>query len=178
MSTLRADTITNSAGTGAPSLSQGLRTTSILDTSGGNTVTINGILPVSAADVNGMTLLGTLTTTSGSTQTLSSLVLTDYKALLLEFSSVSHNSGTSQSFSVGSAQVATGISAANALNGTVYVSLNSGLATAVLARNTLPALANEGYTGSSGYSTATTSVSVTVSGGAFDLGSVRVYGMK
>ena len=43
MSTLKADTILNSAGTGAPSFTQGLKVDSITDTSGGNTVIINGI---------------------------------------------------------------------------------------------------------------------------------------
>lgn len=130
------------------------------------------------AQSGGMTLLGTLTTTSGSTQTLSGLTLTNYKQLIFEFNGVSHNSGTSQTMSVGSAQIAAGISAANLVYGIVNVSLNSGISTAVLSRNTLPAVATEGYCGASGYSTATTSVSVSVGGGAFDAGSIRVYGMK
>lgn len=130
------------------------------------------------AQSGGMTLLGTLTTTSGSTQTLSGLTLTNYKQLIFEFNGVSHNSGTSQTISVGSAQIAAGISAANLVYGIVNVSLNSGISTAVLSRNTLPAVATEGYCGASGYSTATTSVSVSVGGGAFDAGSIRVYGMK
>ena len=132
-----------------------------------------------AALANGMTLLGTLTTTSGSTQTLSSLTLTNYKLLYLDFNGVSHNSGTSQTISFGSAQIAQGVSAANAVYGFANVSLASGLSTSVVSRNTLPTASNsEGTNALTGYSTATTSVSLTVSGGTFDAGSVRVYGVR
>lgn len=131
------------------------------------------------ASASGLTLLGTLTTTSGSTQTLSSLTLTDYKALWVEFNGVSHNSGSSQTFSIGSGVVAGGgISSANLVHGVAFVSLSSGLATGIMSRNTLPAGAGDGYNGATGYTTATTSVSVSVSGGSFDAGSVRIYGVK
>jgi len=47
MSTIRADTVTNTAGTGAPTFTNGIKTPSILDASGGNTVTVNGSIPAS-----------------------------------------------------------------------------------------------------------------------------------
>lgn len=46
MSTIRANAITDTAGTGAPTFSNGIKTNAILDASGGNTATINGMTPV------------------------------------------------------------------------------------------------------------------------------------
>lgn len=48
MSQIRANTITNTAGTGAPTFSNGIKTNAILDASGGNTATINGAIPAPA----------------------------------------------------------------------------------------------------------------------------------
>lgn len=133
------------------------------------------------ANSGGMTLLGTLTTTSGSTQTLSSLVLTSYKYLHFEFKGVSHNvTGPGGStISVGSASVLVGSDGADTLYGSVVVTLSGGLASSSLSITSLstastPTLRN----GGSGYSTATTSVSVSTSVGAFDAGSILVYGVK
>lgn len=46
MSTVKADYLVNTAGTGAPTFSNGIKTNAILDASGGNTATINGMTPV------------------------------------------------------------------------------------------------------------------------------------
>ncbi len=126
----------------------------------------------------GMTLLGTLNTTSGSTQTLSGLTLTEYKFLFLDFRAVSHNSGSAQSFSFGNGQICTGYSSSNFIHGYAYVALDSGNFTAFVSRLGRPSAANEGLSSDSGYSTASTSVSITVSGGSFDNGSLRIYGVK
>lgn len=120
-------------------------------------------------------LLGTLTTTSGSTQTLSSLTLTPYKMLLFVWNGVSTTT-TGATLNVGSANVVDSIasSATLTVSGFVWVELSSGLALGVT-------LAGGGSspirTGASGYSTASTSVSVST-GGTFDAGTVRVYGCK
>lgn len=49
MSTLRANTITDSLGTGAPVFPNGIWVSSITDSAGGNTATINGITPALAS---------------------------------------------------------------------------------------------------------------------------------
>jgi hypothetical protein len=153
-----------------------IKANAYLDASGGNTATINGIVPAAG----GYTLLGTLTTTSGSTQTLSSLTLTSYKQLVFEWNGVSHNAGTGQIFSIGAGSVITNVSTSNLVWGMVTVSLLSGVASPILTRNsTLPAaLSTDAQISQTGYSTATTSVSVSVSSGAFDAGAVYVYGVK
>jgi hypothetical protein len=127
----------------------------------------------------GLTLLGTLTTTSGSTQTLSGLTLTNYKYLLLDINGVSHNSGTTQHFNFGTGQVTSnGATSANICNGTALVSLTTGILVGTVARSTLPETL-QSVVSQTGYSTATTSVSFsTAAGGTFDAGSVRIYGFR
>jgi hypothetical protein len=61
----------------------------------------------------------------------------------------------------------------------VTVSLVNGIASPILARLALPAiLTSDATLAQTGYSTATTSVSVSVTAGAFDAGSIRIYGVK
>lgn len=119
--------------------------------------------------------LGTFTTTSGSTVTISSLVLTPYKYLLLVCNGVS---GTAISTSMGVGSVSsltqTTTAAANTISGLIFVELATGLGIGMTAETG----GNQGVKiGATGYSTATTSVSVT-STGTFDAGSVRMYGCK
>lgn len=127
-----------------------------------------------------MTLLGTLTTTSGSTVTLSGLTLTSYKQLILEWNGVSHNAGTAQNLNLGPQIIINNVSASQFVWGQVVVSLSSGVASAILTRNTsLPsALDTASQISQTGYSNATTSVAVSVGSGAFDAGSIRIYGVK
>lgn len=131
------------------------------------------------AAAGGMTVLGTLTM-SGASQSLTGQVLTGYKQLLFDFNGVSHNNGTNTSISIGSAAVLSGATASDAAYGTVWVSLFSGIATPTLSRNTpLPAaVSGNGQVSQTGYSNATTTITVSVAAGAFDAGSVRVYGVK
>lgn len=121
-------------------------------------------------------LLGTLTTTSGASQTLSSLVLTPYKFLIFSWNAVSQSA-------FGGAIGIGPLTTAMASLTTVHTNTVSGIAFVDLANGVLTAMSVEtgGTTkisaGASGYSTATTSVSVNTSG-TFDAGSVRVYGAK
>ena len=119
-------------------------------------------------------LLGTLTTTSGSSQTLSGLVLTDYKFLHFTLNGVS-TSGAGGTIGLGPITdlfgTATG---AVAVSGMGWVDLGNGVATAVTKLSTVSTVG----AGASGYSTATTSVSVNVSSGTFDAGTIRIYGVK
>jgi hypothetical protein len=147
----------------------------------------NGSAWQQTGGAGGMTLLGTLTTTSGSVQTLSGLNLTDYKEIVAEINSISHNSGSAQAFSFGPStysatnNFSTGAGASDIVAGMIFVSLNSGVGTAITCQGSaLPLVINAGrsYVFATGLTTASTSISVTVGGGSFDAGSIRVYGVK
>jgi len=142
------------------------------------------------ANSTGQTLLGTLTTTSGSTQTLSGLVLTSYKQLLFMYNSVRGNSATvSHVHRVGSAEISARLGSNTYVKAKVLVSLVDGYAYPVLATGSSATGAFVWFdTGGpipygyqveqTGYTTATTSVSVSVSSGNFNAGSVVIYGVK
>jgi hypothetical protein len=136
------------------------------------------------ANSNSQTLLGTLTTTSGSTQTLSSLVLTTYSQLLFEFIGVS---GTTTSFNIqiGAATVLQSSSSSTSFWGFVTVPLYTSavavplifIGTSGLASATITNAGGDARLSQIGYTTATTSVSLTCTT-VFDAGSVRIYGVK
>jgi hypothetical protein len=128
----------------------------------------------------GMTLLGTLTTTSGSSVSLTGLDLTSYKMLQFVFNGVSHNYPTSRSFLIGTGQVQSGVASGDTTNGMVWVSLSNGIAVPILSTGALPANQNNNTISQTGYSTATTTVTLSITAGAvaFDAGSVLVYGVK
>lgn len=180
-----------------------IKANAYLDAAGGNTATINGITPALAsqaqaqagtdnttlmtplrttdaitAQANGMTLLGTLTTTSGTSQSLTGLTLTGYKQLVLEFNGVSHSSASNSGLLLGAGQLATGLTASNLVSGMVWVSLVTGVATSLLSDGSLPSSSNNGQNAQTGYSTATTTLTLTVTNPSFDAGSVLVYGVR
>ncbi len=120
-------------------------------------------------------LLGTLTTTSGSTQTLSSLVLTPYKLLHITVRGVSASSAGS--LRLDGLQISSSLSAAaEAWTGTIIVDLTNGVITSTLSENSSSPGSVYGRNGS--YSTASTSISFTLSIGSFDAGTILVYGVK
>lgn len=130
----------------------------------------------SYATSGGMTLLGTLTTTSGSTQSLTSLTLTSYKRLYLVVSGVS-TSNTSGNVQINSNNITgTLASAANTWSGWVDIDLTTGTMKGFIVQST----GADGSTvaASSAITTASTTVTVTVSTGTFDAGSIAVYGVK
>jgi hypothetical protein len=129
-----------------------------------------------ASSSGGITLLGTINTTSGGSQSLSGLDLTSYKFLKLVFQGVSGS--TTGNIQVAGQNVFVTPSASGTYRGIVTIDLGSGVYSAVLA----DAAANNSATaspvaGDTSLSTASTSVSVSVTSGAFDGGSVTVYGM-
>lgn len=139
-----------------------------------------------AALANSMTLLGTLTTTSGSVQTLSGLDLTKYKQILVELNGVSHNSGSSQTFAFGPSTYAaangftTAATSGDLIYGQIWASLSSGVGTTVANQSgSLPASINtRSQVFATGLTTASTTISLTLSGGSFDAGSARIYGVR
>jgi hypothetical protein len=131
-----------------------------------------------------VTLLGTIATTTGATQTLS-VNLTSYKFLKLVVSRVSHNSGTSRSLHLNSTTgpvIADTIGSTAYFYGTVDIDLinNGTFGASVHGSTTLgvTGATTGAYGGESGITTASTSVTIAISGGSFDNGNVYVYGIK
>lgn len=152
-----------------------VRSANYKDAAGGNTALINGITPLSSTTQT-MVLLGTLTTTSGTTQTLSGLTLTSYASLYITVDGVSHSaSGANRRLQI-AGQSITGARTDTALfSGVITVYLSSGAAD-----SNVEAPTNTGLNKvSTGYSTATTSIVFTWDGsGNFDAGTIKVYGIK
>ena len=122
--------------------------------------------------------LGTMDTSSGTSPKSLSVTLTNYSHLLFEFNGVSHNSGSNQDYSIGTGVINASAGGTTALNGQVWVSLWSGIATTNLSRGTLPSGVSDGNRISqTGYDTTTTTIELKVSAGSFDGGSVKVYGV-
>jgi hypothetical protein len=132
----------------------------------------------------GMTLLGTLTTTSGSTQTLSGLTLTSYKQLMAVFNNVS--STLSFDFKLDST---TGLALVPGQGNTasIFGFFVTDLTSGVLTANITGVASGSSYTsaGTGPYAgiqntitTASTSITFAVSSGTFDAGSIRIYGVK
>lgn len=121
-------------------------------------------------------LLATLTTTSGASQTASSLDLTPFKFLKVVWSNVSHNSASNQTFSLAGIIVTASISGATPQFGMQTLDLVNGDGMSVMGA------ANTAGAHTIGLNTtitnATTSITIATSGGSFDLGEVNIYGVK
>lgn len=138
-------------------------------------------------NTGGMTLLGTLTTTSGSTQTLSGLDLSSYVSLYISIAAVS-NSRTSFDTAhlrfEGQNITAAAIQGNASAWGFITVDLASGLysgkleiATSSLSRPAASTPADD-ISGNNTLATTSTSVSFSQSAGNFDNGTIKVYGVK
>ena len=131
-----------------------------------------------AIPVGSMTLLGTLNTTSGTTQTLSGLTLTSYKKLLCVANGVSHDNGAGRNFALAGAAISDVFLASGAVYGDIWIDLTTSRifgawtsAGAIIPSNVVQF--------NTGITTASTSISFTISGsGTFDAGSIRIYGVK
>lgn len=130
----------------------------------------------------GMTLLGTISPTSGTEAGLTGLTLTGYKMLVLVFENiVQTNAANIQcriSSTAGSNQVV--ISASMAYHtGICFVDLNSGKFSAMIANvsNANSSATTTVYSGDTNITTASTAVYVSITTSAFTNGSVRFYGV-
>lgn len=126
----------------------------------------------------GHVLLGTITTTSGTAQTLGSLTLTGYSFLILMVNGVSFSAGNSRLTLTSTAgpECSAPITAAG---GVIHGEIKIDLATGVFS-STATASDTPGTRAPSGISTitnASTSVTVAAQINNFDAGSVRVYGV-
>lgn len=137
--------------------------------------------PTIALSGGSVTLLGTLTTTSGASQTLSGLDLTSYKSIRLVFKAVSSNAAANFYIDTTASVVCVASNANNIFRGLVDLDLEDGTYSANLAivsSSGLSSAASQPYAGKTGVTTASTSIVIGVSAGAFDAGSVLVYGVK
>lgn len=123
--------------------------------------------------VSGFDLLGTITTTSGATATLSGLTLTGYKFLRLVLNGVSTNG--SGSLTLNSIAVNDTATLGEFVSGCIEIDLSSGIFWAATGRAAAGRSASGG--GASGLTTASTSFTIGAGGNTFDAGSVRVYGV-
>ena len=120
--------------------------------------------------------LGTIATPSGTTATLSSLVLTPYRFLRFTLNGVSADNTASVLNIAGLAITGSLSNVVFTWFGSVIVDLGNGVATATILENSGAGFTKAGLTG---YSQSTTSVSFSITGaGSFDAGSIRVYGEK
>ena len=141
---------------------------------------LTGTLPAidgSALTGLGMTLLGTIATTSGSSVTLSGLDLTGYKQLSIVCNAVSGSNGTIDAVLLNSNSIfRVSISdQTTTVTGGATVDLASGIfwsASLITGSTNGLALGND-----SGLSTASTSITFTISAGTFDAGSITIYGV-
>lgn len=152
----------------APTAGSGTNTTQIATTAFVQTA-------VAGVSTGSMTLLGTINTTSGSSQTLSGLSLGSYRKLYWAFTGLS-GSNTSGQFSVnGEAfHVSWGTPATNTVKGYMDVDLQSGMGSSV-------SISSIGTKGSNNVNTGIThaSTSITVTYGfTMDGGSIAIYGVK
>lgn len=124
----------------------------------------------------GMTLLGTLTTTSNTTHTLSGLNLAPYKELLVVFIGVSFTAGSDVRINGVAATEGSG-SNAGALSGHGTINLETGVyigSASVASTNSL----SWRFIYDTGLRNNSTSFTITSSSNAFDAGTIRVYGVR
>jgi hypothetical protein len=131
----------------------------------------------------GTDFLGSITTTSGTSQALTGLTLTNYKYLQIFFNNVSTNNSSSIT-SLNSTQIWQTIgNLAESAFGTSIIDLNAGWFSTTQAGATtnsgnLFAFSNNTVAGKLNLTTASTSLTFSNSVGSFDAGSIRVYGAK
>lgn len=130
--------------------------------------------------VSSMTLLGTLATTSGTSQTLSSLDLTTYKLVFFSWNNVSLSANASITLGGLTATDNLGATLTNVIMGwgilvlSTGVFLSSGRATAAGIFGSIAAWQG----GTTAITNASTSITIAATSGAFDAGSVTFYGVK
>lgn len=135
-----------------------------------------GANPQWVTPASGMTLLSTLTTTSGTTQTASGLALTNYKALYISVNNVSGTGDDSLFLADLRISDNTGSGSAS-LKGYINLDLSSGFASGFLGASNG---ARSFYGAATGYSNSSTSISFTLDAGSstFDAGTIRIYGVS
>jgi hypothetical protein len=141
----------------------------------GNLLTYNGTAWVNTVP---MPLLGTITTTSGATQSLTGLTLTPYKFLRLVIAGVSGNTAT-WALAIDGLTITSTYAAVNVIRGMMEIDLTDGtfVATTINASPGVSNLATT-YAGDNSITTATTTITASITTGTFDAGVIRVYGIR
>jgi hypothetical protein len=173
----------NVAGTGTFSIASPAtntnRTLTLPDETGTVLTSVSAIpaAQITGLSSGGITLLGTLVTTSGTSVTLSGLNLTGYKQLSVVCNAVSGSNGTIDYVRINSANIfIVGVNnQLNQGNGGAIIDLGSGVFWATTQYS--GAANGNSYGGQSGLTTASTSITFTVSAGTFDAGSISIYGV-
>lgn len=114
---------------------------------------------------------------------LGSLVLTPYKFLRIVLDSWSHNSGSSQTFSIGNTSgsqrtISGSYTSATQMFGIIDIALLTADGVAMVSTGSTAGGSAYGSARNTGILDSTTSITCSVSGGSFDLGSMYVYGMR
>jgi hypothetical protein len=134
------------------------------------------------ASSGSMTLLGTLTTTSGTTQTLSGLTLTGYIGLIAVFNGVGHVSTNSNYIFANCTINATLIAGGGQYRGILNIDLATGSGVSTFGSITAAAPSSTAVTQQvilrTNITTASTSISMTTSASTFNAGSISIYGVK
>ena len=150
----------------------------------------SGVMSWAAPSGGGMTLLSTLTTTSGTSHVTGTLDLTGFKFVLITTQQVSHSSGTSQALqftpNTGGAYGLGNYSIPSSFRWTSFsnIELATGTYTAFLPNDmAVPsqpvAFLSAGLGNNNAFTTSVTSISFGWSAsGTFDAGSIRVYGLS
>lgn len=191
MSEIRANTVTDAAGTGSPSFPNGLSVASAALTGvptaptaavATNTTQIatTAFVLANVPAAGGMTLLGTLTTTSGTSQTLSGLTLTSYKLLYVSFSEVSAALASQYLQISGGYQLSPTLpSTGSGVSGIAWFDLTSGRFASTTAATTAGSATATSFYANPSITTASTSITFSWGvGAAFDAGSILIYGVK
>ena len=178
LSTLTANNVILGNGTSSPLF--------VAPSTSGNVLTSNGTTWTSAQPT-GLNLLGTLTTTSGTTQVLSGLVLTDYKQLVISIDRVGHsNTAAGYNFRLASLALSALTLNTEFCYGLITIDLQNNGAFTSFINNTLTSGTNVGSipnagirAGELGITTATTSLTFDWStASTFDSGTIKVWGAK
>lgn len=149
----------------------------------------NGAAPVWDTITDAFTLLGTITTTSGTSASLSSLTLTGYRQIQFVFNGVSSTATVSSVMlrildQNGTSSLDVGEfsnSANNTMSGIMTLDLFTGVFVSSIFRanaGTPSSGSGQIFSGITTFSTSTTSFTFNISSTAFDAGSIRVYGIK
>jgi hypothetical protein len=148
----------------------------------------NGTSAPTWANAPGLTLLGTINTTSGTDVTLSGLTLTTYRQIQFVFNRVSITTAPSSGFlrlvdGVAFLQVSqfSTAAASTGVVGIMTLDLATGIYASTAWRSSGAAPdSNEAqaFAGASTFTTSTTSFTFNTNNGNFDAGSIRVYGVR
>ena len=127
----------------------------------------------------GMTYLGAVTTTSGTSVTFSGMTLTSYKLLQFVLDGVSEAGGDGQLYlNSQSVAVLYQEAATDYASGSGFIELTSGLFWCSSAcQRTSGAIGVFNRAGASGLTASSTSITFTISATAFDAGAIRFYGV-